>query len=101
MIVIQVRDLINGTCGSPILCPNEFIARRQTGRIIYEHALLKEHPDKVKLDIISGWDETDGMIGSDLRVTIPGEQCLKEYEDALEPWNKPGEGEFISEDVSK
>lgn len=98
MIVIQVRDLLNATCGAPVLCPNEFIARRQVGRIISEHPVLKDHPDKVFLDIIGDWDESRGMKPDPRPSSISGVDCYDEYQKALAPFDKPGEGEFVAED---
>lgn len=98
MIVIQVRDFLNATCGAPVLCPTEFIARRQVGRIISEHPVLKDHPDKVCLDIIGDWDESDGFKYRNHITFVPGLECYEEYQKALAPFDKPGEGEFIAED---
>lgn len=100
MIVIQARDLINGTCGAPILAPNEVIARRQIGRMINENPILKDHSDLVKLDILGDWDPQLGLFPNraDRRPIFSGSQCLDEYLHALDAVNSPGEGELISQD---
>lgn len=100
MIVIQARDLINGTCGAPILAPTVKIARRQIGRMINDNPLLKDHPDKVVLDVIDSWDPSFGMLVPDLQVrqSFSGTECLEEYLHALDAVNTPGEGELTSED---
>lgn len=102
MIVIQVRDLINGTCGAPILAPNEFIARRQVGRVISENKLLSQYPHKCQLDIVGDWDESDGLKPIEPK-HIAGDLCFAEYQAQLldPPFSKPGEGEFIAEDPEK
>lgn len=110
MIVIQARDLINGTCGAPILAPSVVIAKRQIGRMINDNPLLNAHPDKVLLDILCDWDPSTGCyaafcgeIGSlahydDGSYSITGSECLDEYLHALDAVNTPGEGEMTSED---
>lgn len=96
MIVIQARDLINGTCGAPILAPNEMIARRQIGRMINENTLLKDHADKVVLEVVCEWDPVDGI--QPYHHAVGGKSCLDEYLHALDAVNTPGEGELIAED---
>lgn len=101
MIVIQARDLINGTCGAPILAPTVVIARRQIGRMINDKPLLKDHPDKVVLEVLGDWDPGLGLLPSehpDNRPMFSGSQCLDEYLHALDAVNTPGEGEMTSED---
>ena len=101
MIVIQAKDLINGTCGAPILAPNALIARRQVGRMINDNPLLKDHPDKVVLEVLGDWDPGLGLLPSehpDNRPMFSGSQCLDEYLHALDAVNTPGEGEMTSED---
>lgn len=110
MYVIQARDLINGTCGSPILAPSIEIAKRQIGRMISENPILKDHPDGVILDFLCEWDPSSGCLAAfsgeidslahfvDGSFSIGGSECLAAYQHAFDVINTPGEGEWSADD---
>jgi hypothetical protein len=103
MYVIQARDLINGTCGSPILAPSIEIAKRQIGRMISENPILKDSPDGATLDVICEWDPGDGILDnfgkpSKCFRVFSGSECLAAYQHAFDAINSPGEGEWSGDD---
>lgn len=105
MYVIQARDLINGTCGSPILAPSIEIAKRQIGRMISENPILKDHPDGACLDVLCEWDPEVGLLDDHFHNHIEfdaeffkGSECLAAYQHAFDMVNTPGEGEWTADD---
>ena len=106
MYVIQARDLINGTCGSPILAPSIEIAKRQIGRMISENPILKNKPDGAVLDVLCEWDPETGILDNPIvdnyvelsYQSFKGSECLAAFQHALDVVNTPGEGEWSADD---
>lgn len=110
MYLVQTRNLINGTCGAPVLAPSIEIAKRRVGLLISEDPVLKDHHDGAALDVLCEWDPETGCLSSfmgavsqrahleDGSFTITGSECFASYARAFDLINTPGEGEYFAED---